>query len=215
MPSTGDSSAGVEFVGTSVTSTGPTLPIPLSFIQTFNPHIKYANTTDHGYLVLDINQQRVQGDYYFVNTITVPNNYAESQGGHWKSMDGDGHLSLSSSAAPPPSTVNYITPPTSPQNPPVGREPLVSGTPQGIIVGAYPNPFTEDFYITYNLFKPGGCELKLIDLSGKTVWNKKITGLSTDLQFTHVQPGDIPVGLYVLTMEMGKESASWRIVKTD
>ena len=94
-------------MGTSVTSTGPTLPLPISFIQSFNPHIKYANTADHGYFVLDINQQRVQGDYYYLNSIIIPHDYSESWEEGWKSMDGEGHLTQASSASVPPRRGNH------------------------------------------------------------------------------------------------------------
>ena len=33
-----------------------------------NPHIKYGNFMDHGYLVLTINSEEAQADYYHLKT---------------------------------------------------------------------------------------------------------------------------------------------------
>lgn len=72
-PSTGNGSAGVEFVCTSVTSPGFPIGFGTSLIQLFNEHIRYIDLTEHGYQVLDLNHTRTQSDYYFVNSITDPN----------------------------------------------------------------------------------------------------------------------------------------------
>ncbi|MCS6934231.1 MAG: alkaline phosphatase D family protein [Chitinophagales bacterium] len=65
---TGVGSLGVEFVVPSVTSANSPLPIGSGLIQSMNPHIKYVNLDEHGYFILDVNKQRVQADYTFVNT---------------------------------------------------------------------------------------------------------------------------------------------------
>ncbi len=76
-------SVGVEFVTTSVTSAALpiTLPGGASLIKTLNPHMKYVNLTEKGYLIVDINKTRTQADWYFVTTVDsllFEENYAES-----------------------------------------------------------------------------------------------------------------------------------------
>lgn len=64
----GNTPVGVEMVTPSVTSSGS--PINLSALITVqNPHIKYVELTKKGFILVDITPQKVQGDWYNVNTI--------------------------------------------------------------------------------------------------------------------------------------------------
>ena len=73
---------GVEFVATSVTSPG--LDIGGEFlVQLFNPHVRYLNLSAHGYLLMDFNAARAQGDHVFVNTLLARDPSA-SVGASWK-----------------------------------------------------------------------------------------------------------------------------------
>lgn len=44
-----------------------------NLFQNFNPHIKYANLTEHGYFLLTLQKERATARYYFVENIRVPN----------------------------------------------------------------------------------------------------------------------------------------------
>jgi alkaline phosphatase D len=68
-PRDGSKSVGVEFVCTSVTSDNLEFAVPPWIIQTFNDHVRYVNVTRHGYQILDLTPDRVQADYWFVNTV--------------------------------------------------------------------------------------------------------------------------------------------------
>lgn len=65
-PLTGEGSRGVEFSSNGIANQGVFSEAQLAT----NPHLKFANVTNQGYLLLDVNRQRVQGDYYFTG---VPN----------------------------------------------------------------------------------------------------------------------------------------------
>ena len=54
---------GVEFVITSVTSVG-FFDLPTEIITAANPHVKWSNLDQRGYLILDVNQERVQADFH-------------------------------------------------------------------------------------------------------------------------------------------------------
>ncbi|WP_372844114.1 alkaline phosphatase [Psychrobacter sp.] len=65
-PNTGEGSIAVEFVCPALTS--------LAFPEKnagpeANPHQKFNNQTDHGYMLLDINEQAFQCEWYFTNTL--------------------------------------------------------------------------------------------------------------------------------------------------
>jgi alkaline phosphatase D len=79
--STGAGSAGVEFVTPSVTSPGLSLPGGATAIQLSNSHIKYTDLSQHGFYILDINNNRTQCDWFYITTIDNPSlsyNYAKS-----------------------------------------------------------------------------------------------------------------------------------------
>lgn len=74
---TGAGSLGVEFVATSVTSTGfdqvpglTQLPQLLMAIRAANPHMQYIEGTRRGYLVMDVTHEKTSGEYWYVSTIT-------------------------------------------------------------------------------------------------------------------------------------------------
>ena len=66
-PVTGEGSLAVEFSNNGVANVG----IIGEVFQANNPHLKYADLVNHGYLLLDITAERVQGEYYF--TSPAPN----------------------------------------------------------------------------------------------------------------------------------------------
>lgn len=66
-PATGDGSLAVELVTPAVTSPGSAADVS-QILQT-HPHIKLAETTRRGYLLLDVTGERVQAEWYFVATV--------------------------------------------------------------------------------------------------------------------------------------------------
>lgn len=72
-PATGDGSVAVEFVTTSVTSPFA-IDIPEGQ-QTFlanNPHIRYTDWDEKGYLLLNLSNAEVTGEYWYVSEHTTP-----------------------------------------------------------------------------------------------------------------------------------------------
>ena len=79
-PETGEGSIAVEMVTPSITSDGYDEVLGSSFadiIQTAlgntNPQLKKVNLFDHGYYVLDVTPEKLQGDWYYVGTHLEPN----------------------------------------------------------------------------------------------------------------------------------------------
>lgn len=113
--STGANAAFPEMVVTSVTSLNSPFPVPPAIITALNPHIKYTKLDEHGYLLLDLNKSRIQGDYYFVDNI-LSHSYGVSREAGYKMLHNERHIRSESTpltghlitAANPP-----LTPPTS------------------------------------------------------------------------------------------------------
>jgi alkaline phosphatase D len=77
-PKTGDGVIGAEFVCTSITSSNIDERIPRglakmvgSLVKTkkHNPHLKYNNVVDHGYMTLTLNKQKASADWHYVKTV--------------------------------------------------------------------------------------------------------------------------------------------------
>jgi len=69
-PLTGGGSLGVEFVGTSVTSSGlPELAAVQDVLRVVNPHIKYVDLERKGYLLVDVTPTRTTGEWWYLSTI--------------------------------------------------------------------------------------------------------------------------------------------------
>ena len=74
---TGEGSLAVEFVGTSVTSPGidaDTTGAIAESLKPANPHFKYINLNRRGYMLLDVNRDRVVSEWWFVDTVASPSN---------------------------------------------------------------------------------------------------------------------------------------------
>ena len=70
--STGAGSCAVEFVGTSVTSPGvdsDTSGSIAGLLRSVNPHFKYINLTRRGYMLLDVDRERVVCEWWYVDTV--------------------------------------------------------------------------------------------------------------------------------------------------
>lgn len=73
-PTSGEGALAVEFVATSVTSPGLDALVGVgdNGLLTQNPHLKYIDLSEHGYLLLDITPERCQGEFWFVDDILAP-----------------------------------------------------------------------------------------------------------------------------------------------
>ena len=75
-PATGRGVLGVEFVTPGVTSPGvpdPVLAAQISVsVRSVSPHTKYAEFNKRGYVLLDLDRERIQGEFWHVATVDVP-----------------------------------------------------------------------------------------------------------------------------------------------
>lgn len=65
-----------------------------------NPHMKFADLDQHGYLVLTVKAEKVQADYYYLKNI-LRKTTSEEWGGGWTSALGTNHLVRAKAPAPP------------------------------------------------------------------------------------------------------------------
>ncbi len=80
-PTTGEGAFAVEFGTTSINSSNSNERFPTDSViaheqkivnSEINPHLKYANMRDHGYMILTLTQGTARADWYYVSTLKEP-----------------------------------------------------------------------------------------------------------------------------------------------
>ncbi len=177
-------SVGVEYVVTSITSQGSPIDMGVSLIQILNPHVQYVDLTAHGYVMLDVTESRVQGDYYYVENLNEPD-WGQYVGASYAVDDGDHFLY---NAANPSFALDNLAP-----FPPLcpfaeGANNIKPLSSEVSILGVYPNPTTDKAVMQYSLFKSGDVTYNLYGLDGSLV--------------THMTQGNLPRGLHYISLDL-------------
>ena len=89
-PDTGTGAIGVEFVAPGITSPFELVGLGEA-IALQNPHIYYADEVSNGYFVLDVREEKVQADWYFIEGLEE-NQRMEIPGPSWAVLDGTAHV---------------------------------------------------------------------------------------------------------------------------
>ncbi len=211
-PSTGAGSIGVEFVVNSVTSANFPFPVPQSIIQNFNNHIKFAELTDHGYMIVDVNKDRIQCDWYTLSTISSQT-YTDNHTASWYTNNGERFLRIAAGEAP--ANPNHFTIPA-PLDPRVrtivGLQENANGM-QTVLLGVYPNPFQQQITLHYNLETNCEVAFSLQDVTGKTVFNKIIGQQNAGVQRETFDTPQLPAGSYFLILKMGDKTHQRLLIK--
>ncbi len=204
-PKTGNTSVGVEFVSPSISSSNfdesasPTVaaflenqlvselpsPSPSGYIP--NPHMKYVNLRQHGYILVDINNDTLQGDFYFTESI-MNATLNESWGNGFYTINGSPFLRQAKSAVPlrnaqdipAPRFINLLS----------------SETLKKYFVLAFPNPANSLLNIN---IPNGNLEIiKLIDINGKIVYSRTYSqGIKNDA----ISISNLPNGMYFVRIK--------------
>ena len=132
-PVTGGGSLGVEFVGTSVTSSGlEELADVQDAIRLNNPHIKYVDLELKGYLLVDVTRTRTTGEWWYVSTIAERGG-TESFGTAFPADAGANRLGAATTATQPkanaPALAPNTAPPVMPDPPPTPPAPPAPPAP--------------------------------------------------------------------------------------
>ncbi|MDO5690997.1 MAG: alkaline phosphatase D family protein [Pseudomonadota bacterium] len=95
-PRSGAGSVAVEFLTPAITSPGSNN----TALKGLNPHLKFYDGTQRGYVVLDVTPQRCQGDFFFVHTITSRDT-TERHAASLFTASGANHLTVASTPSAP------------------------------------------------------------------------------------------------------------------
>jgi alkaline phosphatase D len=206
--SNGSNSVGVEFVGTSITSQNLlNLPGALNVIQGMNPHIKWVDLAEHGYMITDINSTRTQNDWFFVSTIEETN-YTVNCAKSYFVNAGERNLNLGA-------TCVTQTKPYPQLAPPFLLDASIEGYDNVLVFSVYPNPFMEQVVVQFHLMEADDITLRVTDMNGKTVYKSYLGKVQSGLQYAHFNGSNLAKGQYVVTLQGRKKSVGKMVLKVD
>lgn len=187
-PQTGDGSAFVEFVVSGITSSGASIPSVPSLIQTLNPHMKYINLENRGYLLLTITEDKVDSKWMHIDGVDQPTyNYVEAE--HWMVLDGE----------------RFLRPYAD-----VGVGPFIAYGNTGWITDVYPNPTDNRLYVKFNYEGNESLTFSLYDMKGTIVTQKAISASEKSAEF---DLKNLSAGKYFLRLSDGTRFDGKVIVK--
>ncbi len=209
-PNTGVTSFAVEFVTTSITSANDeaiSLPLPVATIETLalgaNPHAKYLNIADHGYLILDIANDKVQSDWYSVESRDYPTINENFEAARY-ALDQISHLETAT--APMPSL------PSPPAAAPDLVTSLLPNTPSNnnalLLLATYPNPAHKEVHLHYALATTQTLQATLHDLNGKQIAQLSTETLQPGVYTLKFNVAHLPEGVYMCRLSSDKNAAT-------
>jgi alkaline phosphatase D len=222
---TGEGSYAVEFCGPSVTSQnfdeilGAPLanalnqavnnPIPSLENANYNPHMKYADLSNHGYFVLDVRADSTQADYFF-----IPNVYTNTTIETWARgvVTRNGSNRISNAQA----TTQALRKPVQdiPTPNPFVITTSAKDVNEAVIFSVYPNPTASTIHVNYGLNKSALVSINITNLEGKVIKTltpsqKQAAGIY-NLKDYFV--GDLNTGVYFLNIKTDESNVARKIV---
>ncbi len=181
-------------------------PILLPLLQTvdttlrgLNPHLKWQNLVRHGYQVLDVLNERVQCDWYFVDTLLMrPSAERWAWGGI--TTTGTSRITPSSSQAPGKSKQDVPAPAAPPQTP-LSVSDYQKASEHTTVLSYGPNPATDAFSITYLVHQPAKVTVAIYNSEGKMVRSTP-TDTESGLRSAVFSLVGLPQGAYTVVLEI-------------
>ncbi|MES2512559.1 MAG: alkaline phosphatase D family protein [Bacteroidota bacterium] len=209
--STGAGSAGVEFVGPSVTSPGMSIPLGAAAIQASNSHIKYADLSQHGFMILDINTTRTQNDWYYINTID------QSSGvySYAKSMyvnQSERFLRSTNSASMPRNSVYGIMAPNCPRVLNISTG-LFDMNNTVKILNVFPNPAQRELIISFLGEQVKNGKVIIYNAVGQYVYEYNFSESDLYNNQLPINISSMAIGLYNGLVEINHQATFFKFVK--
>lgn len=208
VSSTGENSAGVEFVTTSITSPGLPIGIGASLVQSFNPHVKYVNLNMRGYMVLDVTKEKTQAEWYHVDNINTTS-YSESMANAFYVNDGERFNRPASQISV--AQWNCIPAPEKPYD---INDFLATEEAEDIVIyGVYPNPFENEFTIHLGSNFESDLTARIFDMSGKLIFEQRNLSIAGNSEYIKIYTANLSPGAYNLVIDSGGNLRRHKIIK--
>ncbi|NJK84004.1 MAG: T9SS type A sorting domain-containing protein [Saprospiraceae bacterium] len=171
-----------------------------------NPHLKYVDLIRHGYFILDLKNDKVQADWYFVNDILTPNTQESFAKGFF-SNDSENRLQESATASTPKSQ----------QDTPAPAAPLVTSLENSrsqslALLSLYPNPASNLCLFNYTLNRSEQVRIALYNLQGKLV-AEVLQAQQAPGNYTFTYPLEqLKEGMYILRFSTAQEQIEKKLL---
>ena len=202
--STHQGSVAVEFITPALASSDPDFNFPFAPVKNNNPYLQYLDMVHNGYVVLDVSQTKMQGDFYFVETVHERNSSENFAGGLFTN-NGTNHLQKTAT----PSESASVPQPQAPLA--EGYSPIVNGIlppefsePE---LHIFPNPAAGEVFVNFDVKADGIIKIELLDAALKKVAEKKAANMQAGIQSVTFNVKHLPAGMYSvkITAPSGKE----------
>lgn len=209
-PLTGTGAFGVEFVAPGITSPSE-LTFGQSAILAANDHLQYVNLTEHGFIILDINKDRIQADWYFLATIDQSDPTA-FVGASYFTDDGESSLFPSGTVSVADESLIAVQVPEETRNcfSVVGIEEAAQNP---VLLSVYPNPIVDWFRLQFYLETESSVDVKLIAMDGRTVFHSSLGNKSSGLHNSIITiDNELATGIYVLEIAIGSNITRTKVL---
>ncbi len=207
------SSIAVEFVTPSITSSnfdeaGLTALLGPNFLSTLiadvgrvNPINKASDLVNHGYFVLDVLPERVQADYFFVDSVRIPSNNEF----RWRSFTVQNGVSLirSSATSAPLKQRQEIPAPSIPPR----FTTSVSVPPSVTVLSVYPNPARDIVFLQSSISVSQPITVSIVDIMGKIVQEYSVNA-QRGMMTISIEVANLAQGVYRIDFRSGQSSTS-------
>lgn len=227
-PASGAGSVAVEFATPSVTSANfdenvgeaiaigfqgqintPLAAGPLQ-LGNPNPHMKYTDLLQHGYFVLDIQDDQAQADWFFTDISQIVEEEAFGEG--WFTVDTENRLQ----SAAGPAAAKDIQDIPAPNDPPSiisDVEETIDRMDNGFVVlSAHPNPFRDINTLHYALSKKAQVQIALHDTTGKRVRELLNQEMQPGVFSLQLDANDLPNGTYFYHIAVNGKQQTVKVI---
>lgn len=173
----------------------------------YNPHLKYVDLVQQGYMILDVKKDSSQADWYYVNSLDS-NSVIETTGNATSAIKGAKTLDKQNKLI----VTNQLSTPKSIQDIPAPKNPLSiitalsSVNENAAIFSMYPNPASSYVLLNFGIGQNTVLDLALLDINGKLV--KKIskpTSLSSGNYVQEFDVSDVNPGVYFVQINTNQK----------
>lgn len=165
-----------------------------------NPHLKYVDLDRHGYFILDVKEDSVQADFFYVPILGVSND--QSFGGARYTLDGENHLNKAIFPTPPKSIQDV----PAPALPPGINTATQQFAPSLRVLSIFPNPASTESNLHFSLNKANFVTVRLLNQNGQQLLPAYRNQLPSGLYTLKQSLVDLPPGIYYYHIVVAGES---------
>ena len=169
------------------------------------PWFHYANSDQHGYMVLDVKDERIQCDWFFVGSVLDFKNDEESSPASGIVTKGNPLMTISNNG---PADGKANAPELAPNT-----YALSINEDAVLPMGVYPNPVESATMINFALNKSQNVKITLIDLNGKEIMQIANTKFNKGVHGVPVNLSSLINGTYFVKIDTDYDSETMKLIK--